>query len=520
MDGGPYQSMLSSLRQTFSEKIPGGLTPPAEQRLQRTLSHYIKEITRVRGVIEEQEIMKETFDSMVGWFRRHVEYLKAAEAPVAAAPVLTAPPIASSVLPNQEEDPLSLFERLRSRRAAPQDPEPAPVRLPAALEPLETRAKPQPKDLLQRQEDVVKYREVEMNLIINSKDRDWSTVNEENRYNFSVLLDGGARPQGTGPQATLTSRLRNIVRIEFVKALLPVEGLEMVYPRGADASSNYSEEAFYSALAVPYVHIMMDEYQGNSIGTNPSIEKSFAVCQYDATWRTDTVTVETTTNRGYTLFFPKFMKAQRVYAPAPLGSLLRLNFQILSPENHFLSKQPDAFSIAHVWHSAYLPAGSVTNYDDAGGPSQYLFLETKEWFPLWAFLQLDKVTLRGLTFTSTTSAYETAGAALNQWLEREEGHIVVAIVHRQEDGALKDGANTCGYANFIVIRHRFEDPRTNGGVCERYSFGSDEEAVAIEMSDYPYQQGAVLNLSRQVQLTLRVITRELDGASNMRPDNV
>jgi len=162
---------------------------------------------------------------------------------------------------------------------------------------------------------------------------------------------------------------------------------------------------------------------------------------------------------------------------------------------------------------------------DAAG-SEYLFIQTNDWFPLWAFSKLDRIQFDGLKFSSATPATERAGLALNKWLEREDGHVVMGIAYTDPSSGsvVVDGANACGYANYLIIRNRFLDPVAGG--CERYLFAGGavaEESLAAELAAYGssgYQKGGVLNLSRQVQLFLRIITRDFDAASNTRPDNV
>jgi hypothetical protein len=77
-----------------------------------------------------------------------------------------------------------------------------------------------------------------------------------------------------------------------------------------------------------------------------------------------------------------------------------------------------------------------------------------------------------------------------------------------------DGSNDAGYANYIVLRNRFVDPQY--GAIARNPFNAE---VA---PNFPVllMKGAILNVSRQVQMTLRVTVRELDSTSNLRPDNV
>ncbi len=561
--------MLASLRQTYNARLPSGLNSSADARLQRTLNHYIREVLRVQGTFNEQEILRETFDSMSGWFRRNTDQLlpgaQSAFKPVRpaggspfgmATGGSPAPAPAPTAL--ETDDPIALFERLKAARVGvtPLLPQPSPAGIPELIA-IDTRPPPpvdgiaatatafgstplsaltgtQPKDFIIRQEDVVKYREMEYNLVLNSKDRDWLNSTAENRYRFTVQLNGGFVPQGTGIQPTIQNRLRNIVRIEFIKAILPVEGLDVVVPRLCCAETDTTpspEGGFLSSLALPFIQVQMDELQGNNtVGTNETVDRALAVCQYDSTWKSDPTHIATT-NRGYTLFFPKLMKAQRVYTPTPLSNLQSLSFHLLNPENLPLSAVPDSFAVERILYSHFGVTSGSCYSDSSGGEdtsaatAQYLFIQTKDWFPLWAFSRLDRVSFNGLTFTSDTPVIQRAGESLNAWLQRPEGHVVVGIASSVADGGLQDSANSCGYANWIIVRNQFQDP-TTGECCRRLFTRSptDETTLADQLASYNattgYQRGCVLNLSRQVQLFLRVITREVDPASNLRPDNV
>jgi len=478
--------MLASLRQTFMARLPQGLTDSADVRLQRTLHHYIKEILRVQGTMNEQDILRETYSSMAQWFRRNTEHLVPEMVTVKTAPVL------SQVQPSMVQ--------------------PSQV---------------QQKDFLQKQEDLVKYRETEYNLVINSKDRDWVNGKNQNRYNFSVQL-GGTRPQGTQLQTTITNMFRNITRIEFIKTVIPVEGLDLVTMQNCDGSGNplggAFDQGFYSALALPYVQVMMDEIVGNNYGTNDTIDRSLAICQYDAAWRSECVSAGTLTNRGYTLFFPKFMKAQRVYAPTPLASLQKMSFQILTPENQILSKTPDSAPVNTFFFGPMLDPSSNSCYAKSDVSGDYLFLQTSTWFSLWAFSQIDKIQMAGLDIdVSSNLALQNTAKQFISWIQREEGHVIVGIGHTPLDASsntIDDGPNECGYANWIIIRNRFLDA-SQTGTCLRNYFGSDTDESALQdLLATSTLGGAVLNLSRQVQFVMRIITRELDSTSNLRPDNI
>ena len=552
MDG-PYQSMLASLRQTFGERLPTGLTDSADSRLQRTLKHYVGQILRFQGTVNEQEILRETFDSMASWFRRNTEQLSRPAIEHAVSPDTASAMDMIGGPMDGEQDPLELFAKIRAARDNGESfpaafattsaisiggrlPEPVETRKPQAapnlpeLKSLETRIKPrlpadslalQPKDFLQPQEDVVKYREAEYNLVLNSKDRNWLKNTKENRYNFSVMLDSASRAQGTGMQPTIQNRLRNIVRIEFVKALLPVEGLDLIIPKCYNKCSGTCICApwngFVSVLGLPSVTVVMDEEKdANTIGTNDTVNKSLAVCQYDATWRSDQFQSNKDLNRGYTLFFPKFMKAQRIYAPTPLANLQRMSFQLLNPENQPLSKAPDSVALAQVVRGNLVTSPNVSCYKD----DNYLYLRTTEYYPMWSFSQMDRVKIGALIYTGVQ---QTGGNALIEWLQREEGHIIVATANGAID-TLTEGANSCGLANYIIIQNRLKIDGVAGTCDPDYFTGTEGGDISLfpAVRDYPtgYEGAGILNLSRQVQLVLRVITREYDPTTNVRPDNI
>lgn len=530
MDTVAHQRMLADLRTTFNKRLPAGLTPRADARLRRTLNHWSREVARVQGggAPDEQEVLRKSYDSLVSWFRRNPDALvpgapdiEAAVAPDAAGPglsVIGGPPFDGEVA-----DPLSLFKA----RAATEGTASTP--LASLLTPIETRPKPptdmtfisrpptqpvQPKDFVQRDEDVVKYREVEYNLLMNSKDRNWLQEVGQNRYNFTVILNAGGRGRGTSAQPSIQNRFRNIVRLEFVKAILPVESLDLIVPKRCPPipPTTPVPSAFYSVLGMPFVTVVCDEHEGNNYGTTDVIDKSLAVCQYDAMWRSDSFQTNDNTSRGYTLYFPKFMKAQRVYAPTPLATFQQLTFQLLNPENQVLSKTPDVYTLTGINNSAGV-GGSCYSDATTGLSGNYIFVQTKDYFPVWAFSQLDRVEFGGQSGTTA------AADSFVDWLQRDEGHVIVGTAYGSVSGTVTDGYNSDGYANCIIIQSRYAPPDAMGSVAVDY-FNVNAAGDTIMLSTQLNAIGKMLNLSRQVQLVLRVVCREKDPTTNLRPDNI
>jgi hypothetical protein len=312
-----------------------------------------------------------------------------------------------------------------------------------------------------------------------------------------------------GPQPTVLNRLQNIKRLEFIKAVIPNEGLRVTVPLvQSDVGPSplpSPTTAFTSVLSLPSVTVIVDEIQGNNTGTNQDMDKALAVCQYDATWRSEANFTTYGINRGYTLFIPKFMKAQREYTPAPLANLQTLTIRLLDSESNSLSTLPDSSTIAQIAFGSSISAGACVY----ANTNDYIFIRTSEWFPYWSYSQLDKLLFQEISFTPAV----TGSADFISWLQDTAGHMIVGVAYGDSLSSITDGANTVGYANWIIIRSRFADP-TAGSVLPS-PFSLTESSVASATPT-----GGLLNLSRQVQISLRAIVREMDNSTMVRSDNV
>jgi hypothetical protein len=118
------------------------------------------------------------------------------------------------------------------------------------------------------------------------------------------------------------------------------------------------------------------------------------------------------------------------------------------------------------------------------------------------------VLIQGFSFTASDGPEFTA------WLQDPAGHSVVGVAHSDTPPpTVSDGANTAGYANWIIIQNRMSDPTAGGTAVNTF-------AALTGLATFPINGAGFLNLSRQVQLFLRVITREYDLITNVRSDNV
>jgi hypothetical protein len=85
-----------------------------------------------------------------------------------------------------------------------------------------------------------------------------------------------------------------------------------------------------------------------------------------------------------------------------------------------------------------------------------------------------------------------------------------------------DGANSVGYANYIIIRSKMVDPTTGSTAVDTFGkLASGANNTFLEtLTNADGATGRLINLSHQTTLVFRVITRDLDPTTRLRPDNV
>jgi len=407
-----------------------------------------------------------------------------------------------------------------------------------ALPSARTTRPPRSQDIIIPQDDVLTYKENEYNLFMYSADRDWLSGNPtlQNRYNFTVNFDPANNRAGQlfGVNAAASIKFKNITRIEFVKAILPVEGLDYLLRKNAasTAAVNYDVSLNVNILSFPYLNLYVKELDTNSYGTDYNFERAFGVLQYDANWISDNTVV---TKGGYLAMIPKFLKCQKVYTPTPLSTLQKLTLRLERPDGNLVSDVQDTLDISGVFSSsgssgafmgplggAYTANISDTKYADAS--ANYIWLETSSYFSRFSVAQGDRIRLRGLTFPSTYSGDAGALADLLNWLNTTD-HLVIGTAWSNRTintVHYKDGWNQVGYSKYIIIQTRMNDPTT--GSVTPVNFGSLTLSTNItflsKLCGNTLTAGRLLNLSHQTHFVFRIITRDMDSTSRLRPDNL
>ena len=398
----------------------------------------------------------------------------------------------------------------------------------------EVRTKPAlQQDTIIPQDDILSYKENEYNLVIYSADRDWYNNQRENRYNFSVTFNPANNGQGFKFSPSANMRFHNIVRIEMVKALLPAEAIDTVLANNSSATSISTKPYAETVLSFPTIALHIDELESNVYGTDDTLDRAFATLQYDAQWSGSSssaltfpsTTVASVPNTGYFAMIPKFLKCQRIYYPTPLATLTKMTIQLQRPNGDLLNTALDSLDIQRIFASNTLPAGfgagaskyaSVTD----GTYSAYYFIQTKTFFNAFNFVSGDLINIQGIN-TDLISGSGTAKSDWANYLQSSSGLTIVQVGFLASGTTVTDTPNNANYCNLIVLQNRFVDP-TTGTVAVNPFGGSGALNNTFEsaLATVSNLTGArLINMSKQVQLTFRVITRDMDSGTRIRPNN-
>ena len=456
--------------------------------------------------------------------------------------------------------------RMEIREEAPPS---ATQPIPPQADPPPPLLAPRPQDYIIPQEDVVKYRETEYNVFITSSDRNWLVNTTENRYNFSVIFNTGNTTGALGYNSAVQQRFRNIQRIEFVKAIVPIESLTALVR--VPAAGSYDTSRVVNIFSLPFAGVRIAELNNNSFSTNPEEDNTFAIVQYDTTWSSDLYVPQSylpstsagfanvpADKTGYTGFIPKFLKTQRIYSPTPLATLNRLTIRMERHNTELISPDPDVFFISRIQLGDLITnfgygintgsgtTADATNYCAAtvtNAENPYIFIRTTNYFLFSAISEGDIINIQGCTVTPSSTLTASGAVDFTNFINKSTGQYVVATGYLATTGSAPNigtsitlGRNNAGYCNVIIIRNRFDNPATTGGTTRNQGpsyFGGflsqEENGTSGSTAGLTYilnqtattQTGcALINTSRQTNFVLRIITRDMDSTSNIRPDNV
>jgi hypothetical protein len=296
---------------------------------------------------------------------------------------------------------------------------------------------------------------------------------------------------------------------------------------------SYTAPYNFNILSFPYVQLNVPELDNNIYGTNLGLNASFGVLQYDANWIYDT---SNTNARGYFAMIPKFLKCQKVYQPTPLATIQKLTFNFQRPDGTPLSTIPDTLDINRVYSSMMVSLTSSPNYGfpygydasvEVNASAAYYFLNTTTYFNENILTIGDRINIQNLVWeTPATGQSLTQLQILINYLQGAAGLLVVDVAYGSSISSLTLGANSQGYCNYIIVRGVFNDPTTGSTTTKALGSIADTSTPGslVRLSSFLNStlcaSGRLINQSHQVQIAMRVITREMDATSVIRPDNL
>lgn len=565
------ESMLNRLVYTdFMRRTNGVISDKQKDRLARTVHHYMREVYSANPKDNVQNLNKEVLRAVVTDFNSYLNRSAISatsdtdnrmkedigsrftalqnERTEQKALMPSAPDFRISIEDSNDVPALSLFEQAKKHREAEarrddtdlskrddsfsgtflkdliQESQGSGLATanPTIAKSEAIRIRPAlPQDTIIPQDEILSYKENEYNLVIYSADRDWYNNQRENRYNFSVIFNPANNSQGFKYSPSANKRFHNITRIEMVKALIPNESVNtLITNTGTGASPTYGTTTNLNMLTEPGVIIHVDELESNVFGTDDQLDRAFATLQYDAQWISDTVT----NNPGYLAMIPKFLKCQKTYYPTPLATLTKMTIQLQRPNGNLVSDTLDTLDISGIFASTsfggYTSSSVYMNaaVKDTNNNATFYTIVTKTYFSRFAFTKNDRIDIQGIN-TALISGNDAAKSDFKAYIENNNGLLIVATGYTNGT-VFTDGTNSVGYCNFIVVQAQYRDPTTGSVLIQPFG-GTNalNQSLATGIANVNLVGARLINLSKQVQLTFRVITRDMDSATRIRTNN-
>jgi hypothetical protein len=180
-----------------------------------------------------------------------------------------------------------------------------------------------------------------------------------------------------------------------------------------------------------------------------------------------------------------------------------------------ISDLSDTYSVADLFSSVIVGATNNTTFVSTATDARYIFVITNKYFSQYTVQVGDRMLFQ--QFAGINALYPTSATEMATFMNRTEGHVVVGIAN-YDGSTINPGTNTVGYANVIVLEVRMNDPTTGSTAVNPFG-GSANHNNYLNDSNTAWS-GKLINLNRQTQFVFRVITRELDAATRLRPDNL
>lgn len=365
-----------------------------------------------------------------------------------------------------------------------------------------------------------KYIEKVHYININSVDRNWVDNNTETRYNFQVKFNQNQDYQGS---ATISNMYRNIVSVELVSAVMPM-----------DAYIDPFDTRIYMGLSrYPYLLLRIEELDNVFKGTNNWVDKAFSTMIFDKVFYTNTLSsdyisgysgfnsiVQSTPRqgfvgeylRGFMKYNPAYFEKKKFYNN-PLANLNRMSINITDPRGNFVNVQKDILDITAIAFTGNVAAVTGTELlptyawpRSTQGSYSYVNITTTTYFSNRLFRVGDRIIIKN--FAGATG---TNGSRFTSFINRDEGHVIINLAVETSNASITTNR---GFINEIYIAPPGDMDSTNNTVDPATYY--DNNVIFETVTNF----GRLIDVDMQTQLLFRIVTRDPDTSGTLNPINV
>lgn len=362
-------------------------------------------------------------------------------------------------------------------------------------------------------ENQPQFIEKEHYITINSFDRNWEENDKETQYNFKVnFTDRG------GKHANIQKLMKNILSIELINTNIPIDPIITLF----------DTRIYQDAKTFPYLLLHINEINGVFRGTNSNIDGSFAQLIFDKEHTSQVISNDllTTINggadfndqfqtqfkKGFYRYIPSFFEKKQFYNQ-PLASLGQLSIRLTDPDGNFINNQPDTLTINN------LETDAITNNHEIDGTKgfpntdssthNYIKITTSKHFSNRQFKIGDRICIKNIITTNNNKQLFV------NYLNRDEGHVIINL---EEEDSTDNTARNKSFINQIFISRPGDLDSDNESLDTNTSLNFTN--TIFDDNDITFTNAKLINKSLQTNLTLKVVTREVDVQDVIKPQNI
>jgi hypothetical protein len=297
-------------------------------------------------------------------------------------------------------------------------------------------------------------------IIINSKDRNWTSYTNETPYNFSVKLGGSS----SNKYSIIPNEFKNISYIEVKNLIL------------SDRTDNNGSNVTTTKLSYePYIHCVIKNLNRTINGTNSIFDSSMGIF-------TPNQVASTTETYNY-ITFNNSIGIGKYFTPIPLNTIQQLDIQLLNTMGQTIKNKKDVLDIKSIY---------INNETDIG-KNDYLIIKTSNFFDNNEFKIGDTIQCKNYQYHDSTY---TESYQFNDFMNSSNCHTITNISKTNDDTELYDQ---------IHIQFPSSLSRVNGNLTADSWFLSFL-TKSLDTTPTDATSGKLINLNTQSHLVINIET--------------